>query len=68
MPFPVDSEANTVEREAQSVAGSTLSQLMGIVRQFVNWIMAQVNKIIGWLGEHPEAALMGFANLYIMFT
>jgi len=68
MPIPIDSEASTVEREAQSVGGSIISQVFGMVRTIVNWVMMQVNKLITWIGEHPEAALMGFANLYILFT
>lgn len=68
MPFPVDSEAGMVEGEAQSVLGSTVSQLFGLLRAIIHYGYLAAQYIFNLIAEHPEAALIGFANLFILFS
>jgi hypothetical protein len=57
-----------VEKEAESIGGSVISQLFGLLRTIVNWGYRFAQYIISLISQHPEAALMGFINLYILFT
>lgn len=53
------------EREAESLAGTTIAQLLTILRNILNWVMAYASKIITWAGEHPLASILLIGNMAI---
>jgi hypothetical protein len=65
MPFPVDAESEEAYEEARSVLGSTITQLIAVVRQLIRWITTTVSQIVKWAGEHPLAMVLLIANVCI---
>lgn len=65
MPFPMEAEAIQVEEEARSVLGTLIAQIIGIVRACINLALGVVRQLITWSGEHPQALVLGVANLCI---
>jgi hypothetical protein len=65
MPFPVDAETEEAYEEARSVLGSTITQLIAVVRQLIRWVTTTVSQIIKWAGEHPLAMVLLIANVCI---
>jgi len=68
MPIPIDSESTQVYEEARSVLGSAITQLIGIVRQIINYVMAVSRQIITYAGEHPLALILLMANVTIWMS
>lgn len=68
MPFPIDAEASTVEREAQSIIGTAIAQVLGIVRGLIEAALRYVQQFVVWAGENPKATSMLLMNMLILFS
>lgn len=51
--------------EVGSVLASVLSHVISIARQVLEHLINIINRIITWVGEHPEATFLMLANLMI---
>lgn len=57
-----------VETEGEGAIGAFIGQIIGFLRKIVEYVMANVSKIIEWSGEHPLAASTFFMNMLILFS
>jgi hypothetical protein len=65
MVFGVEAESEEAYEEARSVLGSTITQLIAVVRQLIRWVTTTVSQIVKWAGEHPLAMVLLIANVCI---
>jgi hypothetical protein len=66
MPFPIDSEAGMVEREAQSLLGTIFAQLLGILRALVMFALNISSRMLTFMGKHPLATMLLITNFVIL--
>jgi hypothetical protein len=60
-------ETGVVE-EARSVLGSVISQIIAIIRQLISYLKDLFMKLMEYLAENPEYAIMLIANAIIFFS
>ncbi len=60
--------ANEVERDTDTAVGSLIGQLLGLLRQFANWLSQFVYKLYEFASKDPWAFATGVINLFILFS
>lgn len=65
MPFPVDAETTQVYEEGRGALASVISNLLGILRQFIAWATGMFRQIISYVAEHPEGTIQLVGNFCI---
>ncbi len=53
------------EEEATSAVGTTIAQIITLIRNIVNYALEYIRKIITWSGEHPLAATLFTINFIL---
>jgi len=56
------------EEEAVSALGTTIAQILTIIRNILNYALEYMRKIIEWAGEHPLATTLLIVNFIIWVT
>lgn len=53
------------EEEATSVLGTTIAQIITLMRNVINYLLEYIRKFISWSGEHPLATTLFITNFTI---
>lgn len=56
------------EEEATSALGTTIAQILTILRTIITYALEVSRRLVAWMGEHPLAALLAIANLAILIS
>ena len=56
------------EEEATSAVGTTIAQILTILRTFITYALEYAKKIITWMGEHPLASLLLITDFNILIS
>jgi len=56
------------EEEASSAFGTTIAQILTLIRNIINYVLEYMRKFIAWAGEHPLATILFITNFTIWVT
>lgn len=57
--------AGGAEEESVSVLGTTIAQIITLVRNIINYVLEYMRKFVSWAGEHPLATILFITNFSI---